>query len=150
MINSALEMQVKSTDKLLRRLIEERDGKKFDATSANLSSTYAVSFTQTNTHTSGPSAGSTSMSNLSAQPMNHFYSQTTIKGPDTNLGMPQQATVNMFGQGYTKTTPCFNIPNPGSAPYTSNSRAYTNPNSNYQASHTTIAYTGPISLPVVR
>jgi hypothetical protein len=36
MINSALKRQAKSTDELLHRLIEERDGKKFDTTSANL------------------------------------------------------------------------------------------------------------------
>jgi hypothetical protein len=58
MINSALERQVKSIDKLLRRLIEERDGKKFDTTSINPSSTSCVvSFTQTNPQTSGASAG---------------------------------------------------------------------------------------------
>jgi hypothetical protein len=46
MINSALEMQAKSIDELLRRLIEERYGKKLDATSANpSSSTCVVSFT---------------------------------------------------------------------------------------------------------
>jgi hypothetical protein len=37
-INSALERQAKSTDELLRRLIEKRDEKKFDATSVNPSS----------------------------------------------------------------------------------------------------------------
>jgi ssRNA-specific RNase YbeY (16S rRNA maturation enzyme) len=58
MINSMLEMQAKSTDELLHTLIEERDGKKLDATSVNpSSSTSAVSFTQTNPHTSGASAG---------------------------------------------------------------------------------------------
>jgi hypothetical protein len=62
MINSALERQTKSMDELLRRLIEERDGKKFDATSVNpSSSTCAVSFVQTNPHTSGASAGGTSI-----------------------------------------------------------------------------------------
>jgi hypothetical protein len=35
MITSVLESQAKSTDELLRRLIEERDGRKFDATSVN-------------------------------------------------------------------------------------------------------------------
>jgi hypothetical protein len=75
MIDSALERQAKSTDELLRRLIEERDGKKLDATSVNpSSSTYAVSFSQTNPHTSGPSTGGTSMPNPSAQPVNHFHS----------------------------------------------------------------------------
>jgi hypothetical protein len=67
MINSTLERQAKSTDELLRRLIEERDGKKVDTTSANpSSSTCAINFTQINPHTSGPSASSTSMSNPSA------------------------------------------------------------------------------------
>jgi hypothetical protein len=67
MINFALERQAKSTDELMRRLIEERDGKKLDATSINPSSyTCAVSFTQTNPHTSGPSALDTSMPNPSA------------------------------------------------------------------------------------
>jgi hypothetical protein len=46
MINSVLERQAKSADKLLRRLIEERDEKKLDATNVNShSSTCAVSFT---------------------------------------------------------------------------------------------------------
>jgi hypothetical protein len=75
MINSALQRQVKSTDKLLHRLIEEQDWKKLDATSANpSSSTYTISLTQPNPHTSGPSTGDTSMRNPFAQPVNHFYS----------------------------------------------------------------------------
>jgi hypothetical protein len=75
MINSALERQAKSTDELLCRLIEERDGTKFDATSVNPSfSTCAVSFTQTNPLTSGASADGTSMPNPSAKPVNHFHS----------------------------------------------------------------------------
>jgi hypothetical protein len=66
MINSALERQAKSTDELLRRLIEEQDGKKLDTTSTNpSSSTCAVNFTQINPHTSGPSAGGTSIPNPS-------------------------------------------------------------------------------------
>jgi hypothetical protein len=66
-INSALERQAKSTDEQLRRLIEERDGKKFDTTSINpSSSTCIVSFTQTNPHISGESTGGTSMPNPSA------------------------------------------------------------------------------------
>jgi hypothetical protein len=73
MINSSLERQAKSTDELLRRSLEERDVKKLDAASANPSSAYAVSFTQANPHTSGPSMGSTSMPNPSAQPVNHFH-----------------------------------------------------------------------------
>jgi hypothetical protein len=41
------------------------------------------------------------------------------------------------------------MPNPGSATYTPgyNGRAYTNPNGNYQAPYTTVAYTDPIPLP---
>jgi hypothetical protein len=90
MINSALESQAKNTDKLLHRLIEEQDRKKLDATSANPSSfTCTVSFTQTNPHTSGPSAGGTSMPNPSVQSVNHFHSHTTIEGSAPNLGMPQ-------------------------------------------------------------
>jgi hypothetical protein len=46
MINSVLERQVKSTDELLRRLIEGWDMKKFNTTSVNPSSTSCtVSFT---------------------------------------------------------------------------------------------------------
>jgi hypothetical protein len=69
MINSALERQAKSTDELLLRLIEERDGKKLDTTRANpsSSSSYAISFAQTNPQTSGALAGGTTMSNPSAQ-----------------------------------------------------------------------------------
>jgi hypothetical protein len=66
MINFALERQAKSTDELLRRLIEERGGKKLDTISANhFSSTCAVNFTQNNPYTSGASVGGTSMSNPS-------------------------------------------------------------------------------------
>jgi hypothetical protein len=64
MINTALERQAKSTDELLCRLIKERDGKKLDATSVNpSSSTCAISFTQTNPHSSGATTGGTSMPN---------------------------------------------------------------------------------------
>jgi hypothetical protein len=98
MINSTLERQAKSTDELLRRLIEERDGKKLDATIVNLSSsTCTVNFTQTNLHTSDPSAGDTSMPNPSVQPVNHFHSRTTIEGSAPTFRMLQQATVSMFG-----------------------------------------------------
>jgi hypothetical protein len=75
MINSALEMQAKSTDELLRRLIEEQDRKKFDATSINLSSSsWTVSFAQTNPQTSGASMSDTTIPNPLTQPVNHFYS----------------------------------------------------------------------------
>jgi hypothetical protein len=101
-INSTLERQAKSTDELPCRLIEERDGKKFDATSVNPSSTCTVSFTQTNPHTSGASAGGTSMPSPSVQPVNHFHSQTTIECSAPTFGMPQQTTASMFGQGIHK------------------------------------------------
>jgi hypothetical protein len=98
MINYALERQATSINELLCRLIEEWDGKKLDVTSTNSSaSTCAVNFTQINPHTSGPSAGGTSMPNPSAQLMNHFHSQTTIKGSTPNLGMPQQSMASMYG-----------------------------------------------------
>jgi hypothetical protein len=62
-------------------LIKEWDGKKPDATKVNPSSSpFAVSFTQTNPHTSGPTTGGTSMPNPSAQPVNQFHSRATIKG----------------------------------------------------------------------
>jgi hypothetical protein len=88
------------------------------------------------------------MSNPSVQLVNHFYSRTTIEGSTPNLGMPQQTTTSMYGQGYTHIAPSFTNPNPGSAPYTSgyNGRAYPNSNGNYQALYTTIAYTEPILL----
>jgi hypothetical protein len=90
MINSALERQTKSTDGLLRRLIEERDGKKHNDSNANLSSsTSTVSFAQINPHSSGPSTGGTSMPNPSAQSVNPFHNRTTIEGSPPNLGMPQ-------------------------------------------------------------
>jgi hypothetical protein len=73
MINSTLERKAKSVNELLRRLIEERDEKKLGCTSVNPSSSYAVSFTQTNPHTSGISVGDTTMPNPSAQSVNHFH-----------------------------------------------------------------------------
>jgi hypothetical protein len=150
MINSALKRQAKSTDELLRRLIEERNEKKLDATSVNLSSsTCTVSFTQTNPHISGPFMSGTSMPHPSAQSMNHFHSRTTIEGSAPTFGMPQQTMASMFGQGYTYAVPTFSMPNPGSDPYISgyNGRAYPNSNGNYQAPYTIIPYTDLIPLP---
>jgi hypothetical protein len=150
MINYVLERQAKSIDELLRRLIEEWDGKKLDNTSVyHSSSTCAVSFTQTNSHTSGPSAGATSMSNPSAQPVNHFHSRTTIEGLAPTLGVPQQTMANMFGQGFTQVAPILSMPNFTSAPYTprGNGRAYVHAIGNYQVRYTIVAYTDPILLP---
>jgi hypothetical protein len=93
--------------------------KKLDATSVNpSSSTCDVSFTQTNPHTSGPSAGGTLMPNPSAQPVNHFHSRTTIDGSASTFEKSQQTMTSMFGQGYTHTTPSFSMRNLGSAPHT--------------------------------
>jgi hypothetical protein len=90
MINSVLEREVKSTDELLRRLIEERGVKKLNATSVNLSSsTCVVDFAQSNPHTRGASKGITSMSNPSVQLMNHFHSRTINKGLAPTFEMPQ-------------------------------------------------------------
>jgi hypothetical protein len=150
MINSALEKQDKSTDELLCRLIEERDRKKHSDANVNpSSSTCTINFAQTNPHASSPSASGTTMSNPSAQSMNHFHSRTTIEDSTPNLGMLQQTTISMCGQGYTYTAPSFTIPNSGSAPYTSgyNGQAYPNPNGNYQAPYTIVAYSDPIPLP---
>jgi hypothetical protein len=75
MINSMLERQAKSTNELLRRLIEEHDGKKLNGTSINpSSSTCAISFGQTNRKTSGASVGGTSMPNPLVYLVNHFHS----------------------------------------------------------------------------
>jgi hypothetical protein len=130
-------------------LIEEWDRKKLDATKVNPSSTCSIRFTQTNPHTSGPSVGGTSMPNPSAQPVNHFHSGTTIEGSAATFRMPQQTMASKFGQGYTHIAPSFSMPNPGSDPYTFgyNDRVYPNPNGNYQALYTTVAYTDPIPLP---
>jgi hypothetical protein len=89
MINSVLERHAKSTDELLHRLIEEWARKKYNTTSVNpSSSTCAVSLTKINPHTSGASAGGTSMSNPSAHSVNHFHAQTTIEGSTPTFGMP--------------------------------------------------------------
>jgi hypothetical protein len=55
----------------------------------------------------------------------------------------------MLGQGCGHAVPSFSMPNPGLAPYTFgyNGQAYINPNGNYQALYTIIAYTDPISIP---
>jgi hypothetical protein len=120
-----------------------------DANVNTSSSTCIVNFAQINRHTSGPSAGSTTIANPSAQLMNHFHSQTTSDGSTPNLGMPQQTTTSVYGQGYAHTAPSFTILNPSSIPYTFgfNGRAYPNPSSNFLAPYTTVAYTDPIPLP---
>jgi hypothetical protein len=104
MINSTLERHAKSTDELLRRLIEVWDGKKLDYTGVNhssSSSSCSISFTQTSPHKSGTSMGGTTMLNPSAQPVNHFHSRTTTEGSTPIFGIPQQTMATMFGQGYT-------------------------------------------------
>jgi hypothetical protein len=81
--------------------------------------------------------------------MNPFHSQTTIEGLPPTFGVLHQTMANMFRQGCTHTAPSICLPNPGSAPYTAryNGWAYTNPNGNYQAPYTVVAYTNPIPLP---
>jgi hypothetical protein len=88
------------------------------------------------------------MPNPSAHLMNHFHSRTTIDGLTAAFGMPQQTMTSMFGQGYMQTASSFSVPNFSSAPYTpgGNGRAYANPNGNYQAPYSTVAYTDPIPL----
>jgi hypothetical protein len=119
MINSVLERQSKSSNELMCRLIEERDGKKLDGYNVNhSSSSCTINFTQTNSQISGTSAGDTTFPNPSAQPMIHFHSRTIIDGSAPTFGMPQQTTTSTFEQGYIQTTPSFSMPNFSSAPYT--------------------------------
>jgi hypothetical protein len=89
MINSALERQVKSTDKLLHSLIEERDRKKLDNLNVNpSSSSCTIDFPQTNPHISDTSVGGTTMPNPHAQSVNHFHNRTTIDRSAPTFGMP--------------------------------------------------------------
>jgi hypothetical protein len=119
MINSALQRQAKSSNELMHRLMEERDGKIFVNPNVHVSSSSCVvNFAQTNPQPGGASVGSTSQPNPSAQPMNHFYSQTTIDGSAQAYGMPHQTMSNMFGQGYVHAAPRFSMPNLGSVSYT--------------------------------
>jgi hypothetical protein len=100
MINSMLERQAKRTNELMHRLIEEQDGKKLADPSTNPSSpSCTVNFAQTNSETSGTSAGSATMQNPSAQPMNHFHKRTTIEGSACTFGVPHQTMTSMFGDG---------------------------------------------------
>jgi hypothetical protein len=90
MINSTLDRQAKSTNGLLRRLIEERDGKKPDNIHVNpSSSSYAINFDRTNPQASDTSVGGTTIPNPSVQPVNHFHRLTTIEGLTPNFGMLQ-------------------------------------------------------------
>jgi hypothetical protein len=150
MINSVLERQIKNTDELLRRSIEERDGKKLDATSINPpSSSCVVNFTQTNPQTSGTSAGGTTMPSISTQLRNHFHSRTTIESSAPTFGMLQQTTTSIFEQGYMQTTPSFSMPNLTSAPYTpeGNGQTYAYASGNYQDTYSIIAHIDYIPLP---
>jgi hypothetical protein len=65
MINSTLEKQAKSSDELMRRLIEEWDEKKLVDSNLPLSSPCDFNFPQTNPQPSGTSASGTSQPNLS-------------------------------------------------------------------------------------
>jgi hypothetical protein len=90
MINSTLERQAKSSDELMCRLIEKRDGKKLVDSNVNPSSfSYAINFAQTNSQTSDTSAGDTTMPNTLAQPINHFHNKTIIDGSTPTFWMPQ-------------------------------------------------------------
>jgi hypothetical protein len=85
----------------VRRLIEEWDGKKLVDSNVNSSSPFcAVNFAQTNPQTSGTSVSGTTMSNSSAQLMNHFHSKIIIDDSSPTFSMPQQTTTNIFGQRY--------------------------------------------------
>jgi hypothetical protein len=65
--------------------------RKYSDANVNPSSSSActVNFSQTNTHTSGPSVYDTTMPNPSAQPVNHFHNRTIIEGSASHLKMPQ-------------------------------------------------------------
>jgi hypothetical protein len=65
MINSALKRQVKSSDELMHRLIEERNQKKLANSNANPSSSSSciINFTQTNPQINGTSMGGATMPN---------------------------------------------------------------------------------------
>jgi hypothetical protein len=64
MVDFASKRQAKSTNELLRRLIEDQDGKKLDNPSINpSSSSCTVTFAQTNQQTSGTSVGSATRPN---------------------------------------------------------------------------------------
>jgi hypothetical protein len=151
MINSILERQAKRIDELLGRLIEERDGKKLDASSANpSSSTCAVSFTQTNPYITDPSRGWY----INAKPL--CPASEPLSQPNHHRGFNSyswDATSNynqhIWARVYTHRTWLYYTKPPGLAPYTSryNSLPNPNPNSSYQASYTTVAYTDPIPFP---
>jgi hypothetical protein len=112
MINLALKRQVKSSNEMMHGLIEERDGKRLVDSNVHASSSYCtINFAQTNPQPSGTSTSGTSQPNPSAQPMNHFYSETTIDGLAPACGMPQLTMVSMFGQGYTHAAPSSLMPN---------------------------------------
>jgi hypothetical protein len=150
MINLALERQAESSNEMMCWLIEERDGKSsVDSNVHASSSSCAVHFAQTNSQPSGTSTGGTLQPNPSAQPMNHFYSGTTIDGLTPTCGMSQQTIVSMLRQGYMHTTPSCSMSNLGSAPYTPgcNGRPYADANDNYQVPYTTVVYTDHIPLP---
>jgi hypothetical protein len=87
------------------------------------------------------------MLNPLAQPMNHFYIQTTIDGL-TPFQILQHTIASMFRQGYTQTTPSFSMPNFSLIPYTPRVMAehMQTPNSKYQAPYSTVAYTNLIPL----
>jgi hypothetical protein len=75
MINSVLERQAKSSNELMRRLIEERDEKKLvDSNVHASSSSCIVNFAQANPQPSGTLTDNISQPNSSTQSMNHFYS----------------------------------------------------------------------------
>jgi hypothetical protein len=115
--NYALERPAKSSDELMCRLIEEWDVRKFANSKVNpSSSSCAANIAQTNPQTYGTLVGGTTMSNPSAQPMNHFHIRTTIDGSTPTFGMPQQTMTSMFQQGYTHTVPSFFMPKPWFSP----------------------------------
>jgi hypothetical protein len=85
MINSALERQAKSTDELLRRLIEERDRKNSMLLVLTVLLILALLVLLKLNHTQVVHRRTT-MLNPSAQPMNHFHSRTTIEGSASTFG----------------------------------------------------------------
>jgi len=114
MIDTALDRQARASNELMRRLIEERDGKKVADNHANVSSPSGdFHVPQTENPPSVTSVGSAPQAHPQTQPTSHYHSQTTISGSAPVYGMPPE-----FMAGVPTSASLYSIPeHPTAAAY---------------------------------
>ena len=121
LIDATLGWLAKASDQLMRRLLEERDGKQDVDAHVSVSSSSGGSYVApTNNPPSVTSAGSVPPLNTQTQPTGHYHSRTTIGGSAPMYGMPLE-----FMTGVSTSASLYSMPqHPAAAAYAPGSTSY--------------------------